>query len=160
MRAEFHMSHQVPISLLVDDSCPLIHVYRHHWEDVHHRPPTTTDGRPLLDIIPNDFLDRFCDVVNRHGMAGKFSIVPAPAGKGDIVRGIAGFDPQLTQQWLDTVQQRLGNRFDFTPEGITHNLAVNLNTGAFFDQGEANWSQTQNRTTLTPYLIRELERRP
>ena len=34
---------------------------------------------------------------------------------------------------------------------------MDLSTGAFFDQGEADWSQTQNRTTLTPYLIRELE---
>ena len=151
------MTHRKPITLLVDDSCPLIHVYRHHWVDVHHRPPTTADGRPLLDIIPNDFLDRFCDVVERHGMAGKFSIVPMPAGKGDIVHGIAGFDPQLTRQWLDTARTRLAGRFDFTPEGLTHNLAVDLSSGSFFEQGESVWSQTQNRTTLTPYLVRELE---
>ena len=151
------MSSKIPIALLIDDSCPLVHVYRHHWEDVHKLPPTTTDGRPLLDIIPNDFLDRFCDVVTRYGMAGKFSIVPAPAGKGDIVHGIEGFDPHITRQWLDTVQQRLSKRFDFTPEGITHNLAVDLSTGAYFDQGEADWSQTQNRITLTPYLVRELD---
>src|SRR5262245_7227054 len=115
-----------PIALLVDDSCPLIHVYRHHWVDVHKHPAATSDGRPLLDIIPNDFLDRFCDVVNRHNMAGKFSIVPEPAGLGDIVRGIRGFDPQLTRQWLDTTRERLSTQFDFTPEGLTHNLAVDL----------------------------------
>lgn len=124
-----------PIALLVDDSCPLIHIYRHHWEDVHKRLPTTSDGRPLLDIVPNMFLDHFCDVVNRHGMAGKFSIVPSPAGKGDILRGIQGFDSTLTRQWLDTAQRRLHNRFDFTPEGLTHNLAVDLRTGAFINQG-------------------------
>lgn len=151
------MTNKVPITILVDDSCPLIHVYRNHWEDVHHKPPTTTDGRPLLDIIPNDFLDRFCDVVNKHGIAGKFSIVPAPAGKGDIVRGIEGYDPQVTRQWLDTAKRRLSARFDFTPEGITHNLAVDLKTGEYLDQGEADWSQAQNRLTLTPYLTRELE---
>src|SRR5689334_14801899 len=123
------MTHRIPITLLVDDSCPLIHVYRHHWVDVHHRPPTTADGRPLLDIVPNDFLDRFCDVIERHGMAGKFSIVPMPAGKGDIVHGIAGFDPQLTRQWLDTARTCLADRFDFTPEGLTHNLAVDLSSG-------------------------------
>lgn len=148
---------KIPIALLIDDSCPLVHVYRHHWVDVHNKPATTNDGRPLLDIIPNDFLDRFCDVVERHGMAGKFSIVPAPARKGDIVRGIEGYDPQITRDWLNTARTRLSARFDFTPEGITHNLAIDLKTGEDIPQGEAIWSQTQNRETLMPYLVHELE---
>lgn len=147
----------VPITLLVDDGCPLIHVYRFHWEDVHKRPPYTDDGRVLLDIIPNEFLERFCDVVEAHGIAGKFSIVPAPAGRGDIVSGIEEADPAVTREWLDTVKRRLSERFDFCPEGITHNLAINLSTGEYFDEGESTWSQKQNRTTLTPYLIKELE---
>lgn len=146
----------VPITLLVDDSCPLIHVYRYHWEDVHHRKPLTDDGRPLLDTIPNSFLDRFCDVVETRGMAGKFSIVPAPAGRGDIVRGIEGHDPAETRQWIETAKKRLSNRFDFTPEGITHNLAVNLRAGGYFEQGESDWSQTQTRETLEPYLVHQL----
>jgi hypothetical protein len=151
------MTKRVPIALLVDDSCPLVHVYRYHWEDVHKKAPMTEDGRPLLDVIPNSFLDRFCDVVQRHAMAGKFSIVPAPAGLGDVVRGIEGFDPHLTRAWLTTAQTRLGPRFDFCPEGLTHNLAVDLKTGAFLAEGELEWSNSQNRTTLTPYLIRQLE---
>jgi hypothetical protein len=155
--AERAMAERIPISLLVDDSCPLVHVYRNHWVDVHGRQPLTDDGRPLREFIPNEFLDRFCDVVGRHGMAGKFSIVPAPAGMGDIVDGIAGFDPALTQAWIATAQARLAGRFDFCPEGLTHNLAVDLASGAFFPQGEADWSQTQRRDTLTPYLTRELE---
>jgi len=151
------MPKRIPITLLVDDSCPLIHVYRNHWVDVHKRAPLTDDGRPLLEIVPNAFLDRFCDVVERHGIAGKFSIVPAPAGLGDVVQGIAGFDPSLTRAWLDTAQARLGARFDFCPEGLTHNLAVDLATGDFYSEGEAIWSQSQSRATLTPYLTRELE---
>src|SRR5512141_2434364 len=122
---------KTPITLLVDDSCPLIHVFRAHWVDVHNHPPLTRYGQPLLEVVPNDFLDRFCDVVDRHGMAGKFSIVPMPAGKGDIVHGIEGFDPQVTRQWLDTARKRLSPRFDFTPEGLTHNLAVNLSSGGY-----------------------------
>jgi hypothetical protein len=151
------MTMAVPIALLMDDSCPLVHVYRCHWIDVHHKPPFTEDGRPLLETIPNAFLDRFCDVVEEHGMAGKFSIVPAPGGLGDVVQGIAGHDPALTREWLDTAQRRLGARWDFCSEGITHNLAVNLAEGSYFPQGENEWSQTQTRETLTPYLIRQLE---
>lgn len=147
----------IPISLLVDDSCPLIHVYRHHWEDVHHRAPVTGYGAPLADLIPNAFLDRFCEVVDRWGMAGKFSVVPAPAGMGDIVRGIDGHPPEVTREWCETVKRRLSDRFDFCPEGITHNLAVDLATGGFLEEGESGWSQTQDRKTLIPYLTRELE---
>ncbi len=151
------MSDSIPVTLLVDDACPLIHVYRSHWADVHKKAPVTNDGRPLLDTIPNSFLERFCDVVQRHGMAGKLSIVPAPAGRGDVLRGIDGFDAGLTREWLSIAQTRLGGHFDFCPEGLTHNLAVDLNTGATLDIGEAEWSQSQDRTTLTPYLVRELE---
>lgn len=147
----------VPIALLVDDSCPLVHVFRYHWEDVHRRPPATRDGRPLADVIPNAFLDAFCDVCDRWNLAGKFSIVPAPAARGNIVEGIAGFPASETRAWLDTAVRRLAPRFDFTPEGITHNLAVDLATGALLPVSENDWSQTQTRETLTPYLIRELQ---
>lgn len=151
------MPERTPICLLIDDPCPLIHVYREHWIDVHHKPPTTKDGRPLVEIIPNGFLDRFCDVMERRGIKGKFSIVPSPAGKGDIVRGIEAFDQSLTRAWLDTAKRRLSLRCDFCPEGITHNLAVNLATGEFYAESENAWSQHQTRETLTPYLIRALE---
>ncbi|MBI3973663.1 MAG: hypothetical protein HY332_20500 [Chloroflexi bacterium] len=147
----------VPIALLVDDPCPLVHVFKEHWVHVHRRAPATRDGRPLLDTVPNSFLDRFCDVVDARGIAGKFSIVPVPAGKGDVVRGIDGYDPALTQQWLETARRRLSRRFDFCPEGLTHDLAVDLPTGTLLPVGENEWSQTQDRTTLTPYLTRALE---
>lgn len=151
------MPHPVPISLIVDDSCPLVHVFAHHWRDVHHRPLVTPDGRAMPLWIPNEFLDRYCDVVDEWGMAGKFSIVPAPAGLGNIVEGIAGHPPELTRQWLDTARLRLGERWDFCSEGITHNLAVDLATGEMLPESENAWSQHQDRTTLTPYLVRQLE---
>jgi hypothetical protein len=147
----------IPIVLLVDDSCPLVHVLRFHWEDVHHREPVTKDGRRLLDFIPNRFLDDFCDVCERWGIGGKFSIVPAPAGLGDVVQGIEGFPLEETKAWLNTAQRRLSGRFDFTPEGITHNLTLDLNTGNMLPMGESDWSQTQTRATLTPYLVHQLQ---
>lgn len=148
---------KTPISLIVDDSCPLVHVFAHHWRDVHHYPLVTADGRDYPLWIPNSFLDRYCDVVERWGMAGKFSIVPAPAGLGDVVRGIEGHDPALTREWLDTARRRLSARWDFCSEGITHNLAVNLETGEYFPEGENEWSQQQDRATLTPYLTYQLQ---
>lgn len=146
-----------PLTLLVDDSCPLVHVLREHLIAVDRRPPVTADGRSLVDIVPNAFLDRFCDVAQRCGIAGKFSIVPAPASRGDVVGGIAGHDPALTREWLTTARTRLAGRFDFTPEMLTHSLAVDLASGTEVELGEAHWSQTQTRAALTPYLTRSLE---
>ena len=145
-----------PIAFLVDDGCPLIHVYRHHRTDVSHAPPLTGDSRALVEFIPNAFLDDFCDVCERWGVAGKFSIVPAPAARGDVASGIEGFPPAETRAWVETALRRLGPHFDFTPECITHNLAVDLPAGGSLPMSESEWSQTQTRETLTPYLARAL----
>ena len=147
----------VPISLIIDDSCPLVHVYACHRRDVHHQPLVTPDGRPIELWIPNDFLVRFCDVAARWGMAGKFSIVAMPGGLGDVVRGIEGRDPAETREWLEIARTRLGPRWDFCCEGLTHNLAVDLEHGGYFPESENAWSQHQDRATLTPYLVRQLE---
>ncbi len=160
-----------PIALLVDDSCPIIHVYRFHWEDVHKQRPFTKDGRRLTDLVPNRFLDAFCEVVERRGIKGKFTIVPSPGGCGDIVKGVVpptsrrfGFEVKseeawvkLTREWVDTTVARLSNNFDFSPEGITHNLTLDLKSGKFIEQSESDWSQTQSRETLTAYVERALQ---
>jgi hypothetical protein len=162
--------HRRPAALLVDDSCPLIHVYRFHLEDVHHKSPFTEDGRSLADLIPNGFLEDFCDVVEKHCIRGKFSIVPSPGGCGDVARGVIpplqrrfGIDVKsdadwinLTKEWMDLAKARLSDKFDFSPEGITHNLTLDLETGKYIDMGESDWSQSQSRKTLTPYLERAL----
>ena len=103
-----------PIALLVDDSCPFVHVYRFHHRDARNKQPLTVDGRPLLDFIPNSFLNDFCDVCDRWNIAGKFSIVPMPAGLGNVADGIEGFSLDETKAWLETAKRRLGQRFDFT----------------------------------------------
>ncbi len=146
----------VPIALLVDDSCPLVHVYRYHVEHVHRRAPRTNDGRPLVDSIPNSFLEAFCDLVQRYELRGKLSVVPAPAARGDIVAGVDG-DVVATRAWIDAVNRRIAGAFDFSPEMITHDLTVDLRTGALTDLDESAWSQTQDRSALTPYVARALE---
>jgi len=159
-----------PIALLIDDSCPLIHVYRFHLEDVHKHKPFTNDGRRLTDLVPNSFLNRFCEVIERRGIKGKLTILPSPGGCGDVVRGVIppmsrrdGIKVEreeewakMTREWMDIVRVRLSNNFDFSPEMITHNLTLDLKTGEYIDRGEADWSQTQNRETLTPYIERAL----
>jgi len=146
----------VPLSLLVDDSCPAIHVYRNTWVDVHKKPPVAGDGREMARDIPNAFLDRFCDVVLNHGIAGKLSIVPCPGGLGDIVSGLAGHGMAEVAEWLQTAKSRLSPAFDFSPEGLTHTFAVDLDTGRLLAEDENAWSAHQDRKALRRYLTRQL----
>jgi len=134
----------VPLCLLVDDSAPLVHVYKAH-------AASTKDGRPLAETVPNAFLDRFCDLVSGYGVKGKFSIVPAPAGKGDITRGIPGHGRDELACWLNTVRRRLAPLFDFSPEMVSHDRALDLATGEYSIH-EGDWSHLQDRGTLAPYI--------
>lgn len=144
---------KVPFCLLVDDSCPLVHVYWFHKKPVNGKGPFTNDGRELVKYVPNTFLDKFCDVVERNKIAGKISIVPSPGGMGDIVNGIPGYGNSLITEWLNTAKRRLSGRFDFSPEMLTHNRALDLKTGKWSEENEAVWSQKQDRTVLTPYIV-------
>ena len=141
-----------PISIIIDDSAPLIHVYKEHVDFT-----KTEDGRLLVDEIPNSFLDRFCDIIERFEIRGKFSIVPAPGCRGDIVNGITGHDMKDVRYWIDTVNKRLAPNFDFCPEILTHHYTLNLETGKYMDLDERSWSFKQNRSTLTPYISYALE---
>jgi len=145
------------VALLVDDPTPVLHLYRHHVYELEPAKAGTPagDGRPLAETIPNAFLTKFCDVVAERGIKGKFSIVPAPASQGDVVRGIAGHPVELTREWMREVR-RLAPFMDFGPEMINHSYALDLATGTLLPETEHAWSQHQTRATLTPYIARAL----
>lgn len=141
-----------PISLIIDDPAPRVFVYYEHAER-----RVTADGRPLLDQVPNSFLRDFCDVAERFGLRGKYSVVPMPGGRGDIVNGIPGFPESEIREWLDTVRERVAPRFSICPEMLTHAKAVDLKTGGFLEMNEKQWASTQNAAALTPYIARALD---
>ena len=142
---------KVPISLIIDDPAPIISVYREHADS-----PFTLDGRELVPTYPNSMLFDFCDVVERHGVKGKFSVVPMPGNKGDIINGIEGASREELDQWLDTVKARIAPRFSICPEMLTHHKAVDLETMMPLEMNEKIWSMSQDRTTLTPYIAKAL----
>lgn len=142
---------KTPISLIIDDPAPIISVYHEHA-----RSRTTKDGRPLIPTFPNELLFKFCDVVEEMGIKGKFSVVPMPGNKGDIVRGLDGVPECELREWLDTVKTRLMPAFTVGPEMLTHHKAVNLADGSAYDMNERDWASTQDRSTLTPYISKAL----
>lgn len=101
-------------------------------------------------------MQEFCRIVEETGMRGKFSIVPMPGGRGDIVNGIAGFPFEEIKEWLDLAKKRLGGYFSFGPEILTHAKSVDLSSGKLLEMNEAEWSCTQTTATLTPYIKKGL----
>ena len=143
---------KTPISLIIDDPAPGISVYYEHaGTDV------TRDGRPLIPVYPNELAFRFFDVAEKYGIKGKFSVVPMPGNKGDVVHGLEGIAPEDLAEWMDAVKTRLMPNFSIGPEMLTHHKAVDLATGRALAMNERDWAATQSRETLTPYVTKALE---
>lgn len=149
---------KVPISMVVDDPAPIVSVYYPLLQYLNKtETPLTEDGRPHVEYIPTSFLNDFCDVVEKWGLKGKFSIVPNPANRGSILEGVKGVDFNEVKEWLEIAKKRLTPYYTICPEMMTHFLAIDLKTGKDLDITESEWSQTQDRTTLKPYIKRSLE---
>ncbi len=145
---------KIPISLIIDDPAPRVFVFYEHAPK-----RTTEDGRPLLDAVPNQFLYDFCAVMERRGLRGKFSVVPMPGGRGDIVHGIPGFPDGEIREWLDVVRNRVSKHFSICPEMLTHAQAVDLENGGFFGVNEKVWARDKDAAVLTPYIAKALSLR-
>lgn len=145
------MEKKIPISLILDDPAPIISVFYEHAKN-----RILPDGRSLIPHNSNEGLFRFCDIIERWGMKGKFSVVPMPGNKGDIVRGLEGVPGESLAEWMDTVKARVAPRFTIGPEMLTHNKAVDLNTGLALDMREDAFAATCDRTALTPYIAKAL----
>lgn len=149
-----------PISLIIDDPAPVISTfYESGMSGTSNFPSNklyhqTKDGRPLLKTFSNDFLYQFCDIIEKWDIRGKYSVVPMPGNKGDIVSGIEGADPKEVEEWLRVVKERVAPRFSICPELLSHNLAVDIETGKPLEVSEWIWAAAQNRQTLTPYIAK------
>ena len=122
---------KIPVTLIIDDPAPVISVYYTHCY-----PRITKDGRPMIRNVPNSMLFDFCDVIRRHGIKGKFSVVPMPGNKGDIVNGLEGVPTEELNAWLDCVKTRVMPAFSVGPEMLTHHKAVDLATGKALELNE------------------------
>jgi len=145
---------KVPISLIIDDPTPRVSVYFEHAKD-----KFTKDGRPLVQEVPNSLLDDFCDVVDKYGLKGKFTVVPMPGGRGYITDpdGIGEFSREEIVEWIDTAITRLGGNFSFCPEMLTHATALDVDTGELYDINEFEWSKKQTKETFVPYIALAME---
>lgn len=138
---------KVPVSLIIDDPAPIISVYYEHAGK-----SVTNDGRPLVPTYSNDLLKKFCDIIETRGIRGKYSVIPMPGNKGDIINGLEGVEKKDLDEWLEIVKTRVSPRFTIGPEMLTHHKAVDLESGNALPMNERDFAATQTRKTLTPYI--------
>ena len=140
---------RTPLSLIVDDSCPVVNLtyhwirQRHAWK-ARHQPgvaPDRWEGDPrkvasVVPTIPAEFARRWAEWCGAEGIRGKFSLVPFPAGVGRIDEGFPDGPPGELEAWLDVVRNVLHPNFDLTPEMLTHTHVVDLDTMELTDEWE------------------------
>ena len=136
---------KTPISLIVDDPAPVISSFYEcavsgTTSYIHAKErQETKDGRPLLKTFSNKFLYQFCDIIEKHGIKGKFTVIPMPGNKGDIVKGLEGVSREELSEWIETAKLRVAKNFTIGPEILTHNKAVDLKTGLSLQLSERDW---------------------
>jgi len=147
----------IPISLIIDDGAPLINVFWWHAAEAQKtEAPVQKSGEPVVKDVAPDFIRDFAGVISRHGIRGKFSVLPYPAGLGKISEGWPGCDKAALKSWVRTVREEVMPLMDITPEVLTHAKTLDLKSFALLDENERNWASHQTATTLTPYIAAAL----
>lgn len=136
-----------PVSLVIDDGVPCINLL--HYYNLQVIPEKKEKHEPT---IPLDLMEQFAEVVHRHGIRGKFTVIPYPAGLGTILDGWEGCDHQEMECWLEIARSDIGAQFDITPEILTHTLALDLQTHQLIPQSEQTWMDERNEPELETYM--------
>ena len=136
-----------PVSLIIDDGVPCMNPLYYFYLQV-----TPEKYEPHEPCIPLDFMEQFAEVVQRHGLRGKFSVLPYPAGLGTILEGWEGCDRHEMERWLELARTVIAPQFDITPEILTHTLALDLHTHQLIPEAEHIWMANRTQTELAEYM--------
>jgi hypothetical protein len=156
---------RVPVSLIIDDSTCLVnlaHFCIPHFAEVYPER-YTQDWRKLPREIPDAFVRKFGEWCREHGVKGKYSIVPSPAGVGWVDRDMPGWTRKELLQSVAFVRDFMMRDWDIHPEMVTHTFAIDTKTGRPYpDRTEdflenAGFSQKKSPAELTEYLAYALK---
>ena len=162
---------RTPLSLIVDDSCPVINLtyywiqQRHAWKARRQPgvPPDRWEGnaaqlKKIPPTIPADFAAEWAEWCWENGVKGKFSLIPYPAGMGRVDEGFPNFSTLEYQAWLRVYRELIWPSFDLTPEMLTHTAVVDLNTFTLTEEWEqVEWVDPPVDDRLTDYIITAME---
>ena len=123
-----HALDRVPLSLLIDDSTLLVNLSYFWMRD---RNAVDGENRRWEDVpvvIPESFTRTFAEWCLAHGVRGKYSVVPCPAGLGRVDEQIPLFTGSQHESWLKMCRETIMPAFDITPEMLTHSVVVDPKT--------------------------------
>lgn len=123
-----HALDRVPLSLIIDDSAALVNVNYFWMRD--HRGRDTSERRweDVPVVIPERFTREWAEWCAEHGVRGKFSVIPCPAGLGRIDEALPLFGRQQLESWLTMCRASIAPCFDITPEMLTHTRVLDTHT--------------------------------
>jgi len=130
---------RVPAALMIDDGAPVNLMHWHCPWEAHER------------LIPNRLAKEFAELCERHGVMGKFSVVPMPAALGRIDGRLVGVPAAHLRGFLDIVRGRIAPRFDITPELLTHLVAFDPSDG-FQHVYEDVWVAQASADEIADYI--------
>jgi hypothetical protein len=161
---------RTPLSLIIDDSCPVINLgyywikQRHDWR-LRYSPNSPPSGWEkhydklslMPKTIPASFAQQWGQWCGEQGIKGKFSMVPFPAGLGRIDQGFPGFPPRELKQWLRVTKEVIWKNFDITPEMLTHTSVVDLKTWQLTEEWEQREWVDPPVELLTDYIAAAMQ---
>lgn len=131
---------RIPISLIVDDGIPVKSEYK--------GSPDHRFRRSVMDGL----LRGFSDVCSRHGVKGKFSIIPMQTRTVRFDEGPEIFDRGRYARFLAILKKEITPRFDITPEILTHARAFDMKTGGLGAINEDAWVSQASPEDLADYI--------
>jgi hypothetical protein len=123
-----HALDRVPLSLIIDDSTALVNL---NYFFIRDRNRHTGENRRWEDVpiaTPEFFTREWAEWCGEHGVRGKFSVVPCPAGLGRIDQDLPLFGQAQLESWLRMCRDTIVPSFDITPEMLTHTYVLDLQT--------------------------------
>lgn len=161
---------RTPLSLLIDDSCPVINLnyfwiqQRHAWIARHRpeQPPRRGDGdlnklASMPKTIPAAFARKWAEWCIEEGVRGKFSMVPYPAGVARMDRGFPDYPQAEFDEWMQVTRELICPNFDITCEMLTHTHVVDLKTWQFTDAWEQVEWRNPDVELLTDYIAASMQ---
>lgn len=110
------------MSLIIDDSTCLANLAHFGIPHFHEMAPERyqQDWRSMPREIPDAFVRKFGEWCHKHGVKGKYSVVPNPACVGWVDRDLPGWSRRELLDSLKLVRELMLPDWDIHPEMVTH----------------------------------------